>query len=133
MPEPAEQHGIVIFLDVNAGEIEEELKDFNPRVKVVRSGHKFHRLSDEELVRRFEAIAAEKYKEDSVFILTHDQKFEEETGFKPLESPISIIKIPSPSLGKYLFKQAVIDLKSFLSTLLSFGRPARLYGVMHIK
>lgn len=133
MPEPAEQRGIVIFLDVNAGEIEKELKDFNPRVKVIRSSHKFHRLSDGELIRRFEVITTEKYSEDIVFILTHDQKFEEETGFRLLESSIAIIKIPSPSLGRYLFKQAVIDLKSYLNALLSFGRPARIHGVIHIE
>ncbi|MBI2507164.1 MAG: hypothetical protein HYW09_00945 [Candidatus Niyogibacteria bacterium] len=133
MPEPAEQVRIIMFLDVNAGEIEKELKNFSPLVKIVRVGHRFHRLSDRELIRRFEKITAENYSKDSVFVLTHDQRFEEETGFKLLESPITIIKLPSPSLGKCLFKQAVADLKSFLDALLSFGRPVKFHGVICIE
>ncbi|QQG45896.1 MAG: hypothetical protein HYY55_02860 [Candidatus Niyogibacteria bacterium] len=133
MPKPAGQYRIVIFLDVNAGEIKRELEGFSPLVKIVHDGDNFNRLSDRKLLRRFETMAAKDYRESRVFVLTHDQSFEEGTEFDYQESRIAIIKMPSPSLGQFLFEQAVADLKSFLNLFLSLGRPTKLHGIFHIE
>ena len=132
MLEPAQYDGVV-FWDVNAGETEEILNSFHPRLKVVPFDHRLHRASDSELIKFFEREARDKYPNSKVFVVTHDRGFERETGFRPLESPIAIIKIPSPSLGPSLFKYAIESLKMILLPILNAPRSVKVRGVVEIE
>lgn len=132
MLEPA-QYDVVVFWDVNAGETEEILNDFHPRVKVVHFDHRFHRSSDSELIKFFEREARRKYPNSKVFVVTHDRGFERDSGFRPFESPVTVIKVPSPSLGPFLFKYAVESLKIVLLSVLNSPRSVRIRGVVEIE
>jgi hypothetical protein len=124
MPKPR----VVIFFDANVdANIKKEFE--SPALEVVLLKRHLRMVSDARLFKYFQQEAANKYQGSFICILTHDQNFDSDAGYK-LDPPISIIKIPQTPWRSAFGRLILNSLKSFFDMIISASRLCSFAGVI---